>query len=97
MSIFNGQDQLRIRLTTSVNITSATVLQVRYRKPDGTLGNWTATEEDPTNGIIFYDVQSGDIDLAGKWRFWAFVTFSDGRSAPGESVGVIVYKPGGDP
>lgn len=92
--IYKNQTSLRIRLTTSVDITGSTLREVRYRTPSGSTGGWSATSEDDTTGIIYYDTSSGDLNEAGDWIFWAFVTFSDGRSAPGEPVKVPVALEG---
>lgn len=92
--IFKNQTSLRIRLTTNVDITGATSLNIKYKKPSGDVGSWTAISEDSLLGIIYYDVQSGDINESGNWYIWAYVTFSDSRSAPGESVKVEVYEEG---
>ncbi len=96
--IYINQENLRIRLTTSVNIADATTIKIKYKKPDGTEGSWDAEVEDETNGIIYYDVKKtadgADIDQSGNWKFWAFITFSDGRSAPGEAISQYIYIEG---
>lgn len=92
--IFKDQSSLRIRLTTGVDITAAGALRVQYRKPGGTLSYFTATSEDDSTGVIYYDFAADDLDESGVWTFWAFVTFSDGRSAAGEAINVQVYEPG---
>jgi hypothetical protein len=94
--IFRNQTSLRIKLTTNVDITGSTVRQIKYRKPSGQTGNWTALSEDDALGIIYYDVQTGDINESGNWVIWAYVTFSDSRSAPGEIIKVKVYEEGED-
>ena len=90
------QTALKIRLTCGQDITGATVKRVKYRKPDGTGGYWDATVEDAESGIIYYDLQSDDDDLdqEGLWTFWAYITFSDGRSAPGEPIQKFFYSEG---
>jgi hypothetical protein len=94
--VYVNQDSLRIRLTTSVDITGATSLQIRYKKPSGSTSQVTATSEDDADGIIYYDLPQGStlLDEAGDWLFWAYVTFSDNRSAPGEPARVHVYEAG---
>ena len=92
--IYKNQSSLRIKLTTDVAITGALVRQIKYIKPDGSSGNWAATSEDDLTGIIYYDLEAGDLDQSGTWYFWAYITFSDGRSAPGEAVKVKVYDEG---
>ncbi len=93
--LFAGQSELRIRLTMSIDITDATTVQIKYRKPDKTTtGEWDAVTEIEATGVIYYDVLDGDIPAAdyGEWLFWAYVVFSDGRNAPGEAVRVKFWK-----
>lgn len=96
--IYKNQENLRIKLTTGVSIVDATIKKIKYEKPDGTEGSWNAEVEDATNGIIYYDVKitanGADIDQVGIWKFWAFITFSDGRSAPGEVIEQRIYAEG---
>lgn len=91
--IYAGQD-VKVRLTVGQDITGASVKKIKYRKPGGTEGSWNATVEDAENGIIYYDVQDEDIDESGVWTFWAYITFADGRSAPGESITRNFYREG---
>ena len=93
-AIFVGQNKLRIQLTTNVDITGATELLIKYKKPDGTTGSWTATSSDDTNGVIYYDLTDDELDQKGDWTIWAHVTFSDSREAPGEVVKVNIRTEG---
>lgn len=93
-AIFKNQSKLRIQLTTSVDITGATVKQIKYIKPSGTTGEWDATSSDDENGVIYYDIIDDELDENGRWTLYAYITFSDGRSAPGEKVYMQVYQPG---
>lgn len=93
--IFVDQTSLRIILTTNIVIDSdAQVVEIRYRKPDGTIGSLDAEVEDPVTGIIFYDLDSDStlLDQRGPWKFWSYVVFSDGRAARGETVGVTIWS-----
>jgi len=92
--IFKGQSSLRIQLTTNVDITGALVKSIKYIKPSGATGSWTATSADDLLGIIYYDIQAGDLSESGNWKMWAFITFADGRSAPGEAIKIPVKKEG---
>jgi hypothetical protein len=94
-TIFAGQTALRIQLTTGQDITDAEATKIKYEKPDGTTGEWSASVSDETTGVIYKDMAStDDLNAAGWWKFWAFVTFSDGRSAAGEAVRVKVEEAG---
>jgi hypothetical protein len=93
--IYKGQTALAIRLRTKVNLEFAASIWIKYRKPDGTESAWVATVYNIDRGIIEYKIQSAaDLDQAGTWTLWAYVTFTDGNSAPGESVTVEVYEEG---
>ena len=95
-NIFVGQSSLRIQLTTGVDITGATALAIKYKKPDNTTGSWTATEGTAATGIIYYDLTATtDLDVAGVWTFWAYITFSDSRVAPGDSFTQTITAEGG--
>ena len=91
--IYVGQTSLRIELTALVDITGASTKEIRYRKPDGTTGAWDAISDDDATGVLYYDLDAvTDLDQALRWEFWTYVTFSDGRSAPGEPVTLQVYE-----
>lgn len=90
--IFKNQDKLRIRLTVGQDITGATLKQIRAVAPSGALKQWTATVETAATGIIYYNFAAADLDETGDWVFYAFITFSDGRSAAGEDVYRRVYE-----
>lgn len=92
--IYVGQTALIITATVKQNITGATCA-IRYKKPNKATGSFAATITDATNGVITYTVTSAnDIDMAGVWTFWAYVIFSDGREAAGESVTRKIYEEG---
>jgi len=93
--IYKGQTALTIRLTVGQDITDASSLTIKYRKPSGTEGSWTATEVDATEGTIGYTMaDANQLNEVGLWTFWAYVTFSDGASAAGEPVEKWVYDEG---
>jgi len=92
--IYVHQTALSVKLTVGVDITGATPV-VKYRKPSGATGEWSATIVDAANGVIKYDISSpDDIDETGTWTFWAEVTFATGEWAPGEATEKYVYNPG---
>jgi len=90
--VYKFQTYLRIELTTGVAISNPEDVLIFYKKPSGTIGSVAAQIGDPTTGVIYYDVEpdsSGNedfLDEVGEWKFWAWVQFSDGRTARGETV-----------
>jgi hypothetical protein len=97
--IFKSQTKLRIQvdldLDATEDIVGATPVLIKYIKPDGTEGSFTATIEDAFKGIIYYDIVSvSDIDVVGKWTLWAHITFSSGKIAAGEPFIMEVFNEG---
>jgi hypothetical protein len=73
------------------NVKSAVI---KYRKPNGKTGEFTAFISDASKGVIAYECSEGDLDIDGWWSFWAFITFADGRTAAGEAAKVYVWNEG---
>ena len=92
--IFRGQTALRITLKTFTDLEGAVSAVIRFRKPDGSVGEFAAAVGDPIRGVIFHEVIEGEIDVLGWWVFWAFITFEDGRTAAGEAAKVYVWEEG---
>ena len=81
-----------IRSYYGEDLTSATVKRIYYSKPSGSTGFFTATVTDEANGVMEYNVASeDDLDEPGTWKFQAFATFSDSRSAYGETFERRIY------
>ena len=94
MKIFKCQTALRITVKTFCNLEGVTSAAIKYRKPDGKIGEFAAAVKDTANGVIFHEIIEGEIDISGWWSFWAFITFEDGRSAAGEAAKVFVWEEG---
>jgi hypothetical protein len=92
--IFKGQSALRVTLKTYTNLEGIQGALIRYRKPDGSRGSFPAGVADAGKGVIFHECIEGEIDAAGWWTFWAFITFADGRTAAGEAARVFVWREG---
>ena len=92
--IFKGQSALRIKLKTFIDLDDIVSAVIKYRKPNGSMGEFPAAVSDASKGIIFHECIEGEIDVSGWWVFWAFVTFADGRTAAGQAVKVYVWQEG---
>jgi len=94
-TIFKGQTKLQIKLTVEQDITGAVQTLIRYKKPSGARGEWTANIVNPATGILdFEPASAATLDETGQWTLWAFVQFSDGRTAAGEPVTMQVNGEG---
>ena len=92
--IFVKQTALRITLKTYTDLEGIENAAIKYRKPNGKTGEFSAAVSDTANGHIFHECIEGDIDVSGWWAFWAFITFADGRTAAGEAAKVYVWNEG---
>jgi hypothetical protein len=58
--------------------------RIKYRKPNGTTGYFTATHD--TVGKQFYYNGSSRIGDVGTWTFWGVVVTSSGEEIPSEPI-----------
>jgi hypothetical protein len=93
--IYAGQSALRLTLKTFIDLEGIISAVIKYRKPNGTTGSFAAGVGDMAKGVIFHECIEGEIDMAGWWVFWAFITFADDRTAAGETAKVYVWHEGG--
>lgn len=71
MSQFETQTLLTITVETSYSsLGSATVKRILFVKPNGSKGYWAGTVAGTT---LTYQVQTGDIDQAGIWKFQSYI------------------------
>lgn len=80
---------ITITLDTGIPLTGATVTKIKYQKPDGTKGEWTAS----VNGTsLQYDADNDDIDQAGTWQFQSYVEIA-GQIGRGEIASQTFLTP----
>lgn len=92
--IFAGQTALTLTATMNQNVTDATCL-IKYRKPSGATGSFVAGIVTAATGVIEYAITAAtDIDEAGIWTFWGYITFSGGTVAAGEPDQLEVFTEG---
>jgi hypothetical protein len=92
--VYKGQNKLRIQLTGNVDVSGGTCY-IKYRRPDGTEGEWPGTIGTASTGVVYYDlVTTSDLNQAGRWAVWLYVVFSDARVAYGNPYYFTVYDQG---
>ena len=62
-----------ISIDVGEDISAATAVKIHYKKPDGTVGNWTASVADDDQSVE-YNTQASDINVVGLWQFQAHIT-----------------------
>lgn len=90
MPIFLGDYGIKITLECGKNISAASTLSIKYRKPKGDTGTWTGTLEGTT--ALYYTTVDGDIDELGEWLIQAYVVLS-GQKFHGDIVSLDVKSP----
>jgi hypothetical protein len=93
--VFKGQSALRLTVKTFTDLEGVVSAVIKYRRPDGSAGEFGAGVGDEAKGAIFHECIEGEINMAGWWSFWAFIAFADGRTAAGEAARVFVWEEGG--
>lgn len=66
-----GDVGVEIVLDVETDISEATVMKIKYKKPSGNQGFWNAEKKDATK--IFYVTGPGELDDAGIWDMQAYV------------------------
>jgi len=91
---FVGDTGTRVKLDCGEDISTATVMRVKYEKPDGTDGYWTAALDlsDADTETIYYDTLAADFDQSGRWRLQSYIEMP-GWAGHGEIVYLRVYDP----
>ncbi len=77
MSKYYKGQTLLITLIMQVDITGAGTTQIKYRKPSGATGAWTATVDDAESGRISYTLTAASNDENGTWVIWGYIVQAD--------------------
>lgn len=88
--IYKGDIGRKFILDADEDISAATILQLKYIKPDGITGTWDGSVE--KSHYAFYITQDADdLDQTGKWRIQLYVEI-DGAKIHGDIEDFHVYK-----
>ena len=91
--IYQNDIGTKIILDTETDLSDASVVKIKVKKPSGTTLEWDASIEDASAGTISYIIASSDIlDETGLWSFQAYVEFSNGAKLHGETAKLMVYQ-----
>jgi hypothetical protein len=68
---------LEINIFVPADITGAGTNQIKYTKPSGATGAWTATVVDAERGWLRYTLSAANNDESGDWGVWGYVVQAD--------------------
>lgn len=75
----------------AIDLSTATLAQIDFKKPDNTITTVSATILSPaTSGLIRYIDNTGIFNLRGRWQVRGKVTFVNGNFFPGSWIGFPV-------
>jgi len=94
--VFVGDVGTKIRFELKfegITVTQSDIssVKIKYRKPNGEVGQWTATIEDDSH--VYYVTKQGDIDIEGQWILQPYIVLNTGWSGYGTAVILKVYYP----
>lgn len=69
---YRGAIGLKIVMATTVDVSGATLVRLKYKKPSGAAGYWGGMVETPTS-VSYTTVSEYDLDEAGVWEIQAYV------------------------
>ena len=76
--MYVGDTGTIIRVDTNIDLTGMTESDtvLRVKKPSGAIEEWDCEiEGSPIDGILWHEIQSGDLDESGKYLLQAYVAF----------------------
>jgi hypothetical protein len=91
METFVG-DTIRLILDTGIDISGYTTLLMRFKRPDGTTGEWSASLHSTNHKWMEYTTYDYDLDQDGIWAIQAYVE-SAAAFLHGKWVDFTVYNP----
>jgi len=71
MVIFVGDTGTKIILNVGLDISAATLRQIKYLSPDSTVGAWTAAQETTTSISIVTTADT--LDARGRWQLQVYI------------------------
>lgn len=94
--IYTGDVKVVFRVSTGLDLTTATTMQLKVWPPSGTAVAWTATAYGTAaDGVLTYTTTATDLTTAGTYKLQAYVELGaagvDGKFF-GETVTFNVYE-----
>lgn len=72
METFVG-DVIKIRITTTIDISVFSINRIKYVKPNGDTGYWNASADPADSTVMQYTTSHDDLDVRGTWLVQPYV------------------------
>ncbi len=90
--IFTGDIGVVFRVYAEIDISQATSIIMKVKKPSGSTANWTSSLASDNNYYAVFSTISTSLDEAGDWLLSLSVVLPTGASFTGESSIFSVFK-----
>lgn len=97
METFVG-DTIRISVETGIDLSGYGTLQIKFRRPNESIGIWSATIDPTDDSKMYYDTDETDLNMEGQWFLQANAKDAGPPTADlhGQWVEVKVMEPFAD-
>ena len=89
LKIYKGMVGLLLEVETGIDLSDATGVKLKVKKPSGTTVEWEGT---PVDTKITYVTQAGDLDESGLYLIQAYVEKPTGGKFLGETARLHVFE-----
>jgi len=91
ITLYKGSIGIILNVSTTVDLTTASTTYLKVATPYGTTVNWIGSKTaTPSDGIITYTIQGGNLDEPGNYIFQAYIVMVDGSTYIGDPVTIKV-------
>jgi hypothetical protein len=90
VAFIQGDEGKVLDVSVTIDITGATVRQLKMRKPSGTTAAWTASIQQASPGILRYTTTTDDLDEAGQYVGHAYIEDASGYPQTGARFEFVV-------
>ena len=91
IKLFKDNIGVVFRAYAGIDISNATSIILRVRKPSATKQAWTSSLASDNNYYATYSTVSGDLNETGEYLISLEVITVDGRTVTGKSDSFVVY------
>jgi hypothetical protein len=89
--IYEGDVGVKFIVTTGIDLTDATKMQIKVTKGDLTAATWTGTISSTDPQAIEYTSIDNDLNVSGKYKMYAYVEKGSASKHSGTVFVVQVY------